>query len=346
MVLDRYISTFAHLATEWFVSVQTTLQSVATMWINGTLRTEVAIAIILIALSILLFVPVTPLCRLIAFPYLYMLRLLRLLGMVHDERTWGVVYDSVSKDPIDPVVVTVRNKLGSVVASAITDLDGRFGIIVSPGTYTMSAQKTNYTFPSARLVGKPTDGYYTALYFGTDIDIGGTERSLAFALPMDPIAIDWNQQEKKRRHLHARDRKAFREAAMLCVVTGGILLVVDYLRFQELQTLSLLQMYTAIMIICLLYTVFAPIDYYHSVVVRGDIHIPLGFARVKIFAASSHVQVASKVTSFNGQFVCLVPNGMYYVTIERRDDNGIYTLVHTSTPFRVVDRAINRQFIT
>lgn len=311
----------------------------------GDMPVPLSVAVVLIILSLLLLLPPSVLSRIIAYPYQLVTRMLRLAGVLHDQRTWSVVYDSVTKRPIDPAYITVRNKFGSIVATAITDLDGRFGVIVQPGTYTIAVEKTNYTFPSARLVGSATDGYYTALYFGTEIDIGSSERSLAFAIPMDPIGNDWNQTEKKRRHIGARDRKAFLFAAVLYFLIAGVLIVVDYLRFKELMTLQFLQLYSGMLVLGVLYVFFKPDVYYHSVVIQAATGRPLGFARIKVFNSNTYIQVATKTTSLNGQFVCLVPNGTYYVTIERRDDAGVYTLVHTSEAFRVIDRSVNRQFV-
>jgi hypothetical protein len=73
------------------------------------------------------------------------------LGLRKKRRPWGTVYDSVTKRPLDPAYVTlIDTETGKSVASAITDLDGRYGFLVAPGKYRITTQKTNYEFPSVK----------------------------------------------------------------------------------------------------------------------------------------------------------------------------------------------------
>lgn len=275
---------------------------------------------------------------LLASPYRWIAR------MSHDRhRTWGVVYDSVTKQPIDPAHVTVQNRRGVVIASAITDIDGRFGIIVPRGMYTLKVEKTNYKFPSTKLVGETRDGHYTGLYFGGEIEVRERERSIAFAIPMDPIAEDWNESEKARTRIGLRTVQQVRLAAFIYGVVGGAILTVAY--ETGVAPLLYLQIYAAALVIGLIIGWALRPRYYHSVVIEGATGAPLGFARVKVFNHKTGIQVASKTTSFDGQFVCLIPNGTYHVVIEKRDDHGAYTPVHTSTPFRVAHRSIGKRFV-
>jgi hypothetical protein len=56
-----------------------------------------------------------------------------LFGLKKKAPPWGVVYDSVTKRPLDPAYVVLKNLQGKQIASAITDLDGRYGFLVEPG---------------------------------------------------------------------------------------------------------------------------------------------------------------------------------------------------------------------
>ena len=56
-----------------------------------------------------------------------------------------MVYDSVTKRPLDPAYVVVRE--GADDRNAITDLDGRYGFFLKAGQYTLFANKTHYEFP-------------------------------------------------------------------------------------------------------------------------------------------------------------------------------------------------------
>src|SRR3989338_2240299 len=79
---------------------------------------------------------------------------------------WGVVYDSVSKQPLDPVKVSlVYADTGKLEGACITDLEGRYGFLARPGKFKILVQRTNYAFPSKNASGDK-DGIYTHLYHG------------------------------------------------------------------------------------------------------------------------------------------------------------------------------------
>jgi len=131
------------------------------------------------------------------------------LGIRKKSRPWGTVYDSVTKQPIDPAYVTARDATGKVVAESITDLDGRYGFLLPDGVYYLSAEKTNYEFPSKKMTGKASDELYADLYFGEPVTIRSGE-VLDKNIPLDQKDFDWNEYAKKDRNLmvfHSRHEK-------------------------------------------------------------------------------------------------------------------------------------------
>ena len=83
-----------------------------------------------------------------------------LFGLFRRKKNpWGIVYDSQTKQPLDPVILTLTDPSGKIYQT-ISDIYGRYEFIVDPGEYTLSAIKTNYTFPSKILMGKKEDGIY------------------------------------------------------------------------------------------------------------------------------------------------------------------------------------------
>ncbi|MEZ4211201.1 MAG: carboxypeptidase-like regulatory domain-containing protein [Candidatus Paceibacterota bacterium] len=94
-----------------------------------------------------------------------------LLGFRRRKRPWGTVFDSVTKQPLDPVYVMLKDSFGKEISTSITDLDGRYGFQVPAGQYSIFANKANYTFPSVKLVGKTEDELYHDLYFGETLSV-------------------------------------------------------------------------------------------------------------------------------------------------------------------------------
>ena len=124
------------------------------------------------------------------------------LGIKKRRRPWGTVYDSVTKQPLDPVYVTLKNAEGKEITSSITDLDGRYGFVVpEPGTYTIVAGKTNYLFPSQKLVGQDHDEVYRDLYFGEYFKVANAGDAVFKNIPMDAEHFDWNEEAKRQQSL-------------------------------------------------------------------------------------------------------------------------------------------------
>jgi hypothetical protein len=121
--------------------------------------------------------------------------LLIIFGLKRRYNPWGTVYDSHTKQPLDPVLVELLDFDGKVISSAITDLDGRFGFLIDPGLYTIRVQKTHYLFSTK---ASQLELVYDNVYRGEVFEVKDTSDVVIYNIPMDNIHIDWNQEEKKR----------------------------------------------------------------------------------------------------------------------------------------------------
>ena len=122
-------------------------------------------------------------------------KFLEFFSLRQGEKYWGVVYDSVSKQPLDPAIIKLLYVDGSEVETRVTDMEGRYGFLAKPGKFKIFAKKTNYTFPSKYAAGE-SDGIYEDLYHGEFFELYGDYEVVAPNIPMDPQHIDWNQQAK------------------------------------------------------------------------------------------------------------------------------------------------------
>ncbi len=119
------------------------------------------------------------------------------LSLKNTSQFWGVVYDSVSKQPLDPVIVKLIYADGREAETCVTDLNGGYGFLAHPGSFKIFARKANYTFPSTRITGS-SDGIYENLYHGEFFELTGDSEVVAPNIPMDPTQDDWNQQAKSQ----------------------------------------------------------------------------------------------------------------------------------------------------
>lgn len=64
---------------------------------------------------------------------------------------WGTVFDSLTKKPIDLVLVRLMNGTDKrVIETKVTDREGRFGFIVPAGKYYIFVSKEGFEFPSRK----------------------------------------------------------------------------------------------------------------------------------------------------------------------------------------------------
>jgi hypothetical protein len=135
--------------------------------------------------------------------FVFWIKVLRLLNSVlnffslkQTTQFWGIVYDSVSKQPLDPVIVKLMYVDGREVETCVTDIAGRYGFLARPGKFKIYVRKTNYLFPSRYAPGD-ADGIYENLYHGEFFSLHQDYEVVAPNIPMDPAASDWNQKAKQ-----------------------------------------------------------------------------------------------------------------------------------------------------
>jgi hypothetical protein len=123
-------------------------------------------------------------------------KFLNFFSLRETRQYWGIVYDSISKQPLDPVIVKLLYVDGQEVDTCVTDLAGRYGFLARPGKFKIYARKTNYSFPSRYAAGDK-DGIYENLYHGEFFKLSDDYEVVAPNIPMDPTATDWNQKAKR-----------------------------------------------------------------------------------------------------------------------------------------------------
>jgi hypothetical protein len=267
--------------------------------------------------------------------------LLAALGL--RKRPWGTVYDSITKQPLDPAYVELKDVYGKQVATSITDLDGRYGFLVKPGIYTINAGKTNYKFPSEKLKGRDSDELYKDLYFGEQININNENEVIARNIPMDPTSFDWNEFAKKDQKLmtYYTDRsKLFAQASTVVFYIGLLISLVATVGNPKEYNLIILSLYGVIFFLRRIG--FKPKSF--GGIVDKQTGFPIPFSILRVYSSATNTEVAHKVTDATGRYYCIITNGLYYITIEKKNPDGSYTKIYTSEPFEVTKGIINSLF--
>ena len=263
------------------------------------------------------------------------------LGLRKKIKPWGTVYDSVTKQPLDPVYVTLFNLDGAEVSSSITDLDGRYGFLVPPGVYKVVPGKTNYIFPSAKLASHISDELYPDLYFGDYLHIAEGE-TIAKNIPMDAINFDWNEFAKNKKQIfnfYSKKEVMFARISSFFFVAGAILAVLALFIAPEPYNLIIFGLYVLLFI--LRRVTFKKKARGKLIDKNGD---PLSFALIRVFGANTNVEIAHKVADKMGRYFCLIPNGQYYVQVENKNPDESYSVVYKSETLEIKNGILNKVF--
>ena len=256
--------------------------------------------------------------------------LMSLLGLKKRYRPWGTVYDSVTKQPLDPAYVVLKNEQGKEIANSITDLDGRYGFFVQKGIYYLEATKTHYLFPSKKMFGKNHDDLYTDLYLGEKIEVLEDGAVIYKNIPMDNEMFDWNEFEKKRigvMRFNARNERLFKHISNWVFRIGFAVALIALLVAPEPYNYLIGGLYLFILIMRWL-GIRPKIN--GSIVDRMSGY-PLSFAIVSIYSVALDRELFKKVADQYGRYYALVPKGEYMVKISRKNSDESYTDVYRGT---------------
>ncbi len=289
---------------------------------TGVVITATAITTGILAYPVSLLEVFLTLARLFSF-------LLLAFGIKRRARPWGVVYDSITKQPIDPVYVTLKNIQTGKTQSAITDIDGRYGFLAEPGIYAVVASKTNYAFPSQKLAGKVKDELYDNLYFGGQIEIKKEGGVIIKNIPLDPLKFDWNEFAKKDKVLmkfYSRWDLSLRRISDAFFIVGFIVAIVVFFVAPYPYNTIVLGLYLFLLLLRVLGIKPKPLGY----VTDAATGLPLSFAIIRVMLPDSNIEISHRVTDKYGRYYCLIPKGSYYVKIESKNSDGSYSLVYIS----------------
>jgi hypothetical protein len=240
------------------------------------------------------------------------------LGIKRKQRRWGTVYDSVTKRPLDPVYVSLINtETNKEVAGAITDIDGRYGFLVLPGKYRIEARKTNYIQPSVKMKGKSFDEVYNDLYFGEDILITEEGQIITKNIPMDSLSFDWNEFAKTKMNVNRFMRSkdiAWAKISKFIFAIGALVSVIAVLAAPEPYNYIIVGFY--VLAYFLNFVVFNTKK--SGILTEKNTKTPLSFAIVSIFREGETMPLTKKIADKFGAYYVLVPNGRYFIKIEKR----------------------------
>lgn len=267
--------------------------------------------------------------------------LLAFLGLRHKDDRWGIVYDSVNKQPLDPVIVKLINAVtGKVVQTSVTDLSGRFNFLAYPGKFKILVKKSNYLFPSTKLLGD-NDEIYKNLYHGEFFTLSGDSDVIDFNIPMDPENPDWNQTAKQKLTAYHPYWENFFYGLTVLVFWSVLLLDILTLKFYPTK-FSYWLLYFYIFVILL--WVFLPQPRWWGKVSLKNGGSTEGLV-VELSYKAMPTMVLVKANVFDdGKFFLRVLPGKYLMQIKRYSDNLAPQVLYAKNIRVGYEQVLNRSF--
>lgn len=308
-----------------------------------TVETVGVVTTIGVVISSLLTTPVS-LYELLLLPLRLWGLLLIAFGIRIKRKSWGVVYDSETKQPLDPAYVVLKDKDGNEVNTAITDLDGRYGFLSTPGQYTMEANKSHYVFPSKKVKKQDISGLYSNLYFGEKIKVASAGEVIMRNIPMDRQGFDWNEFAKKDKKLmkfHSKVDVFLTSKPMTALFILGF-------TFSVISTLISFSFYnifiTSFYAVLLLFKRMLLKPKTEGRITDNETGAPLSFSIIEVFSDFKSDKLFQKVSDKLGKYYCLVPPGNYYLKIKKKLPDGYYSEVFSSDKINAKKGIIDKHF--
>jgi len=254
--------------------------------------------------------PALSLLNLLSYLRFLFLQPIFLLGM-RRRKKWGVIYNSLSKMPVDLAVVRLLDaNTNKVVQSRVTDAQGRYVFLANPGTYRIVVEKQNLIFPSKILQDEKEDTTFLDIYHGEIIHVDEKYTVLSANIPLDlagapektPRRIIWDK--------HWKDIQKF--IAGLSIVAGIVAVIIA----PSWWTIALLVSQV------LLYFLFKrsaipkkPKSW--GIVYDKDSKKPVGKAMARLFSKQFNKLVLTEITDSSGRYSFMVGPNEYYVTFDK-----------------------------
>jgi hypothetical protein len=232
--------------------------------------------------------------------------LLGFFGFGKSRRPWGIVYDSVTKEPVARAVVRMFSGR-ELVQTAVTSFKGIFNFRAMRGVYTVTVSRRDYKFPSEIVKGN-VDGMRRNIYRGGEYEITADEADVELNLPIDPIMVS------DTRRLASQAEYYFKAAialfSPLIPMFSALFSALCYIILGQALFLVIF-VFNVLLALFIVYVRFIKYPRMGSVVDEGGNPIP--GIRIGIFESTYGRQVDERVTDENGKYRFIVPGGDYHI---------------------------------
>ena len=301
VVTRNVLSGFIELSSEKEVPAVVSLPTISV--VQQTVQTGAVVAAV-VSLAILTLFDLWQLLRGL-LPWLFFI--------IGKRKQFGIVYNAVTKQPLDLVTVRLyRVSDGRLINSMVTNAKGEYFFEVDRNDiYRIEVVKYGFIFPSEYLQKVEDDGAFDRLYYGGSIEVkNDEERRLIYNIPMDPLENGALHEPWK-----IRIKRGLQFVLWMLTPIGVTLAVFAVALSPGWLTWGLLALQVAVLLFNWRLT--------RGRVVRGDGVVrdahgrPVAQVTVRLFETTFNKLVQTTVTDTEGRYVFFLGPNTYTITAEK-----------------------------
>lgn len=229
------------------------------------------------------------------------------------KQFWGVIYDTLTKEPIPRVKITLLSAApyNRKSYSAVTDHHGRFGFPITEGKWKVEVDKEGYRFPSELNLGSQ-DGKFNSVCMDKEIELGDEPH---FNLPLEPVG---ERSHLGPSYIHSTWKRLL---GLSSLVLLGVGILAEQIALLTRPTILDTALLVSLSLLFLLNVASLVWDH-RSLVPVGKVLGQAGkpVQGVSVVLSRDGVRLERRVTDHAGRFFFRVRPGLYTISVERSDE--------------------------
>lgn len=223
---------------------------------------------------------------------------LEAIGLRKKRYPWGTVFDIASDHPVELAIVRLLDQDGKLVETRVTDRAGRFGFLVSPGTYRIEVKKAGFhQVDSLEAIGTR----YQPVYDGRTVVVDQVQSTLVTNIGL--------RQEGRASHFLRAPRQFLSSLYRPALVLTLLLAIWNAIVLPGLITALVLV--TALLVFASDRLLLTPKNVGEVVDDHGE---PIPNYVLRLIRARDQKPIAAQVTDEQGRFSFLALPGDYYLS--------------------------------
>ncbi len=234
--------------------------------------------------------------------------ILSFLGLRKKGNPYGVVYNSITKEPINKAIIRIYNSEGKLVRTDVTNIYGIFTADLEPGKYRIEVHAPGFKFPSTLLNNTTSDNPYQNLYYGDLTEINKEDPE--FSIPLDPIKVaKYKSTIVKIRSTIGKIIKFISPILLLIGITSTLFTL---LKYNDFYSKLLMILYIPSLILSI-HALFSKVKKYG--IIQDSKKHPLEKVEIGLRELNYDKIIGKRATDENGLYRFIVSPGKYELVI-------------------------------